>query len=147
MVAFVSPEYFSRLWVRARGGVGPHTLAQPCRPRLREPDQTGIAASPGWQCVYELASFCKLHRGSLDQKLLLLSLKWPRTLSPFKTAQPSSAELQQFASFSCLTAQCYKPSDRADLLAAIRQDWERSANQESNPELPASQQQSHGARR
>ena len=47
MVAFVSPQYFRRLWT-----------------------------------VYELATFCRMHEGRLESRLLLLSLDWPSTLHP-----------------------------------------------------------------
>jgi len=36
-------------------------------------------------CVYELAYFCSKHGQDLDHRLLLLSLHWPSTLSPFKS--------------------------------------------------------------
>ena len=78
--------------------------------------------------VYELATFCKLHRNNLKSRLLLLSLEWPSTLSPAKTSQLTRAERAQLQSFSCVTAQCYKPSDRADLLAKIRAEWTSEAN-------------------
>ncbi len=52
--------------------------------------------------VYELASFCRAHRGLLKGRLLLLSLDWPSTWSLFKTASLTRAERQQLKSFSCL---------------------------------------------
>ena len=88
MIAFVSPDYFCRLWT-----------------------------------VYELATFCKLKRSELGKSLLLLSLDWPRTYSPLKRRQLSSAEVRQLRDFSCLDATCYKPSDRAMLLQRISNEW------------------------
>jgi len=41
----------------------------------------------------------------------------------FKTASLTATERQRLTSFSCVTAQCYKPADRADLLGAIRREW------------------------
>lgn len=73
--------------------------------------------------VYELASFCRAHRGQLKARLLLLSLEWPSSWSPFKTAKLSADERQRLEHFSCLEAHCYKPADRADLLATIRREW------------------------
>ena len=73
--------------------------------------------------VYELATFCKAHRNILENKLLLLSLEWPSSLNPFKREALSEREKSWFANFSCLQAKCYKPSDRAMLLAAIRAKW------------------------
>ena len=73
--------------------------------------------------VYELATFCKAHRTNLKSRLLLLSLEWPSTWSPLKSAQLTAEERTQLTSFSCHEAQCYKPSDRADLLGKIRTEW------------------------
>ena len=81
------------------------------------------AYSPCRRCVYELAYFCKLHKGDLSHRLLLLSLDWPSTLSPLKAKGLSREEEARFRDFSCLKAQCYKPSDRAMLLEWIRVDW------------------------
>ena len=80
-------------------------------------------ASCAPRCVYELATFCKMHRSDLQTKLLLLSLKWPSSLSPFKRGALSDKEAKWLLEFSCLDAQCYKPSDRAMLLASIRDEW------------------------
>jgi hypothetical protein len=74
-------------------------------------------------CVYELASFCRVHRGMLSRRLVLFSLEWPSTWSPLKSASLSQSERRQLTDFSCLTAQCFKPADRANLLAAIRREW------------------------
>ena len=89
MVAFVSPNYFERLW-----------------------------------CVYELATFCKMHRNDLQTKLLLLSIHWPSSLYPFKRGALSRKEIGWLQNFSCLHAQCYKPADRAMLMERIREEWE-----------------------
>ena len=62
-------------------------------------------------------------RNLIDERLLLLSLDWPSTLSPLKAKGLSRAEEARFRDFSCLKAQCYKPSDRAMLLEWIRADW------------------------
>ena len=78
-------------------------------------------------CVYELATFCRAHRADLRARLLLLSLRWPSTLQPFKRAELSAREEAWLANFSCLQARCYKPSDRARLLAAIRDQWRSEA--------------------
>jgi len=88
MVAFVSRDYFERLW-----------------------------------SVYELATFCRMHPNDLGRKLLLLSLAWPSTINPLRSKRLSRAEVEQLSNFCCLDAQCYKPSDRAMLLAKIRSDW------------------------
>ena len=73
--------------------------------------------------VYELASFCREHRGKLRARLLLLSLEWSSTWSVLKTSRLSADERQRLESFCCLDAQCYKPSDRAELLSTIRREW------------------------
>ena len=74
-------------------------------------------------CVYELAIFCRERASELDTKLLLLSLDWPATLDPRKTATLSAKERAMFATFSCVNACCYLPRDRAFVLAAIRDKW------------------------
>ena len=76
-----------------------------------------------WQTVYELATFCHAHRNELKSRLLLLSLEWPSTWNPLKRANLSANERQQLEGFSCLKARCFKPADRAMLLAAIRHEW------------------------
>ena len=74
-------------------------------------------------CVYELASFCKRFGGSeLERRLLLLSVKWPSTFSPCKT-KDASVEQGWLEAFSCDRARCPTPSDRAHLLAKIRDEW------------------------
>ena len=74
--------------------------------------------------VYELATFCKRHQGDeLRRKLLLLSLKWPSTLAPWKRRELSAAEEGWLQGFRCVRAKCFKPSDRAMLLARIRDEW------------------------
>ena len=73
--------------------------------------------------VYELATFCKANEGQLRSKLLLLSLEWPSSLHPCKRGSLSGKEEAWLADFSCVRAECYKPSDRARLLGAIREQW------------------------
>jgi len=74
-------------------------------------------------CVYELATFCRQHRHSLPEHLLLLSLEWPSTLNPLKRSELHDSERAWFERFSCRNAKCCKPSDRALLLAKIRSEW------------------------
>ena len=74
-------------------------------------------------CVYELATFCSMHKGDLDEKLLLLSLAWPSSLSPFKRSGLSQKELGWMRDFKSEKADCYMPADRAFVLAEIRQKW------------------------
>ena len=58
-----------------------------------------------------------------SQTLPLLSLSWNSSLSPFKQAKLSDKELNWFRSFSCREAQCFKPSDRAFVMNAIREEF------------------------
>ena len=104
-------------------------------------------------CVYELATFCKNNRESLDERLLLLSIAWPPVFSPLKSRTLTREELDWFEGFDCLEARrsasnrcaasgvlsarpcplppppahqqvrCSKPADRAFVLDAIRNNW------------------------
>ena len=66
-------------------------------------------------CVYELATFTKMHgmhkTDAPSGKLPLLSLSWPSSFSPFKTAQLNEQELRWFSEFSCRKANCFKPAE------------------------------------
>ena len=76
------------------------------------------------RCVYELASFCKKHQGNtLHEKLMLVSLDWPSSLSPTSAPRLTENEREVLASFRCREAECFKPRDRATVLAAVRTDW------------------------
>lgn len=76
-------------------------------------------------CVYELATFCKTHEDVLDEKLLLLSLKWPPIWHPRKSRDLTHDERSWFAGFSCANVRCSKPADRATVLGMIRERWKR----------------------
>ena len=56
-------------------------------------------------------------------KLLLLSLEWPSSFWPFKRVEMSEHEREWFSTFSCRNAGCFKPDDRAFVLAAIREEF------------------------
>ena len=71
------------------------------------------------RCVFELATFCKMHQRDLRGKLLLLSLDWSSSLNPFHSGRLTAAERAQFVDFSCLKLQCTKPADRAFVLAQV----------------------------
>jgi hypothetical protein len=79
------------------------------------------------RCVFELATFCKKHQGDkLHEKLLLLSPAWPSSLSPLKaffSPGLTDQEREVLAGFRCREARCFKPCDRATVLAAVRNDW------------------------
>ena len=78
-----------------------------------------------------MATFCRdykeanaLHR--LKEDLLLLSFEWPGSLSPARigfSTDLTKEELEPLVSFKCRDARCFKPMDRAVVLAAIRSDW------------------------
>ena len=92
--------------------------------------------SHGWtarlaQCVYEMATFCRDYKefNALDRlkdDLLLLSLEWPGSLSLARlcfSTDLTDEELDPLVNFKCRNARCFKPMDRAVVLAAIRRDW------------------------
>ena len=73
--------------------------------------------------MYELATFCKAHKDELSKRLLLLSISWASVLSPFKDPELTAEERDAFRNFHCRDARCFKPSDRAYVLKAIRDEW------------------------
>jgi len=81
--------------------------------------------------VYELATFCRMHKDHLDQRLLLLSPTWPSIFNPFKSAQLTEEELKPIVNFSLAEVQCTMPRDRAVVLDAIRREWGSEAAFES----------------
>ena len=74
-------------------------------------------------CVYELATFCRMHKDHLDGRLLLLSPTWPSVFNPFKSARLTEEELAPFTGFTLAEVQCAMPRDRAIVLEEIRRDW------------------------
>ena len=74
-------------------------------------------------CVYELATFCNMHKGHLDERLLLLSPTWPSVFNPFKSAQLTEEELKPLTHFTLAEVQCAMPRDRAIVLEQIRREW------------------------
>ena len=73
--------------------------------------------------MYELATFCRMHKDKLDNRLLLLSPTWPSTFSPFKSALLSEEERAPLTNFRLADVQCAMPRDRAIVLDAIRHEW------------------------
>ena len=72
--------------------------------------------------VYELAAFCRRHRNDLKNRLLLFSLDWPTSLCSYVPVTIHQ-EAEWLRNFSCETAHCFKPIDRATVLNFIRQEW------------------------
>ena len=56
-----------------------------------------------------------------SSKMLLLSLDWPSSFSPFKHTGLTNEEEEWITNFLCRDARCFKPSDRAAVLEAIRE--------------------------
>ena len=80
------------------------------------------------RCVFELATFCRRHRDELDERLTLLSLQWPHFASPWKRHGLSADEMGWLRDFRCRDARCFKASDRAEVMQAIRDDWGSEAS-------------------
>ena len=60
---------------------------------------------------------------ALSRRILMLSLNWPGSLSCSKVAGLTEKEEGWLKHFRCRKAKCFKPSDRATVLAAIRAEW------------------------
>ena len=88
------------------------------------PRHTPHCPPPNTRCVYELATFTKMHGEAVDQKLLLFSLEWPTIFSLRRSSALSEREREWFASFSCTKVDCFKPADRAQVMAKIRAEWD-----------------------
>jgi hypothetical protein len=74
-------------------------------------------------CVFELAMWCHEYRSSLDEKLFLVSTEWEHFANPFKSRRVTEAELEPLRSFQLDNLRTFKPSDRADVIAAIEKRW------------------------
>ena len=57
------------------------------------------------------------------ERLMLVSLDWPSSLSPASSPKLTGTEREVLARFRCREAECFKPCDRATVLAAVRNDW------------------------
>jgi hypothetical protein len=88
--------------------------------------------------MYELATFCKEHKGELSQRLLLVSISWAPLHSPFKDPELTDEERDAFRDFRCRDARCFKPADRAFVLQHIRDEWgtEEAFDRYVQTELP-----------
>ena len=60
----------------------------------------------------------------LSRRMLILSLDWPSSFSCAKVATLNDTERKWLEEFRCREkAECFKPSDRATVLACIRAEW------------------------
>jgi len=99
MVAFVSANYFSRIWCV-------YELASFCKilERLERERDT--------------------HKHKVRERhLLLFSLEWPSSMNLFKSSEISEEESLYFRHFRCRDASCFKPADRGKVLEEIRREW------------------------
>jgi hypothetical protein len=89
-------------------------------------------------CIYELATFCKVHQEELSERLLLLSIDWAPSHSLFKDPELTREEKEALRDFRCRDARCFKPADRAYVLEAIRSEWgtEEAFDKYVQTELP-----------
>jgi hypothetical protein len=92
--------------------------------------------------TFELATYCKVHQGQLQDRLFFLSLKWATTWNfmwLFCRVELDKDEIRQLSEYSCLDAQCQLPADRVVVLASIRQNWGTEENFDMfvRTELPA----------
>ena len=107
---------------------------------------------PRRRCVYELAYFTHYHgmhkTDAPSSKMLLLSLDWPSSFWPFKRTGLTEKEEEWITNFSCRDARCFKPSDRAAVLEAIRERFgseEQFDEVRPSPQRPALLQLAHGS--
>ena len=70
--------------------------------------------------------------------MLLFSLDWPTSLCSY-VPETIHQEAEWLRNFSCETAHCFKPIDRATVLNFIRQEWgsEQAFDEFVHNELPS----------
>ncbi len=81
--------------------------------------------------TFELATYCKVHQGQLEDRLFFVSLKWATTWRIswlFQRVELDQFEIEQLTKYSCLDADCFMPADRVVVLAAIRKTWGSEQN-------------------
>jgi len=75
-------------------------------------------------CVYELAVFSTLHRGSeLEDRLFLISSKWRMISWHQKSALLTPGEVKWLTDFRCDKAHCAVPAERQIIVSAICEVW------------------------
>jgi len=76
------------------------------------------------RCMFEIAIFCKLHKGSkLQEKLVLISSEWQGIWWPHKSISLTSREIKWLADFRCDKARCAIPAERQIIIRAICEVW------------------------
>ena len=115
IVVFASEEYFRRLWCVYELAVFVRTVirdTEKVRKDVIAQNQKNVLQMPV-PSVEE----------ALSRRILILSLSWPGSLSCKKVAGLTEKEEGWLKNFHCREAECFKPSDRATVLAAIRAEW------------------------
>ena len=115
IVVFASPEYFRRLWCV-------YELAVFARTAIRDTEKAQKDAK-----LHNQKNVLQMPVPSVEEvlsrRILILSLNWPGSLSCNKVAGLTGEEEGWLKTFHCREAECFKPSDRATVLAAIRAEW------------------------